>query len=117
MIDNKTIQELYKKFNRRPSSPVDLDIELLFLYLMDNHNFYIDDNGNLVIGSIAPSSPFHSIPLAHIHKIVEFEDEIALVLHSSIIFLNKNNSKVHIHIRTHKPTLLDKIRGHCGNDD
>ena len=108
MIDNKTIQELYKKFNRRPSSPE---------YLMDNHNFYIDDNGNLVIGSIAPSSPFHSIPLAHIHKIVEFEDEIALVLHSSIIFLNKNNSKVHIHIRTHKPTLLDKIRGHCGNDD
>jgi len=112
MINNQVIQELYKKYNKRPESPDELDIELLFIYLMDNHNFHIDDDGNLVIGSIAPNSPFHSIPLSHIHKIVEFENEISLVLHSSIIFLNKNDSKVHIHIRTGKPSLWDKIRYH-----
>lgn len=111
MINSKVIQELYKKFPKRPSSPDELDIDLLFMYLMDNHEFYIDDNGNLVINSIAATSPFHSIPLTHIHKIVEFDDKIALVLHSSIIFLDKNDSKVHIHIRAQKPSLWNKLRG------
>lgn len=113
MINNQVIQELYKKFPKRPSSPDELDIDLLFMYLMDSHDFYIDDDGNLVIQSIAPTSPFHSIPLTHIHKIVEFDDKIALVLHSSIVFLDKNDPKVHIHIRTQKPSLWNKLRGLC----
>lgn len=113
MINNQVIQELYKKFPKRPSSPDELDIDLLFMYLMDSHDFYIDDDGNLVIQSIAPTSPFHSIPLTNIHKIVEFDDKIALVLHSSIVFLDKNDPKVHIHIRTQKPSLWSKLRGRC----
>lgn len=111
MINNQVIQELYHKFPKRPASPNELDIDLMFMHLMDNHDFYIDDDGNLIINSIAPSSPFHTIPLTHIHKIVDFENKVALVLHSSIIFLDKNDSKVHIHIRTQKQSLWDKIRG------
>lgn len=111
MINNQVIQELYHKFTKRPASPDELDIDLMFMHLMDNHDFYIDDDGNLIINSIAPSSPFHTIPLTHIHKIVDFENKVALVLHSSIIFLDKNDSKVHIHIRTQKQSLWDKIRG------
>lgn len=116
MINNQVIQELYNKFPKRPASPDELDIELMFMHLMDHHDFYIDNDGNLVINSIAPSSPFHCIPLTHIHKIVDFEDKVALVLHSSIIFLDKNDSKVHIHIRTRKQSLWDKIRGRAADD-
>ena len=110
MINKEVIQELYDKFPKRPASPDELDIDLLFMYLMDNHDFYIDDDGNLVINSIAPNSPFPSIPLSHIHKIVDFENSIARVLHSAIVFLNKNDSKVNIHIRTSKPSLWNRIR-------
>ncbi|MDE7025724.1 MAG: hypothetical protein K2O88_07575 [Paramuribaculum sp.] len=115
MISNKAIQELYSRFPKRPASPDELDIDLMFIHLMDNHDFYIDDDGNLVINSITSTSPFHTIPLIHIHKIVEFEDKIALVLHSSIIFLDKHDSQVHVHIRTQKPSFLDKLR--YRNDD
>lgn len=111
MITEKVIDSLYKQYNKRPSSPDELDISLLFENLIASHDIAIDDEANLVINSIPPESPFHRIPLQNIHAIVEFEYKIAIVLHSSIIFLNKDDSRTHIHIRQPRRSLLDKILG------
>ncbi len=92
---------------------------LLFDSAGENHNISVDfdDNMNaeLIIGSIDPKSPFHRMPMSHIHAIVPFEDWVAIVLHSSIIFLNKKDSRVSIHIRPLKETLMDKIRRGLGS--
>ena len=111
MITEKVINSLYKTYKNRPESPDELDICLLFEQLIDHHDIQIDDHGNLIINSMPAGAPFHKIALSRIHAIVEFEHKIAIVLHSSIIFLNKKDDKSHIHIRQTKASLLDKIFG------
>ena len=109
MITEKVIKDLYKTYKKRPASADELDIGLLFEHLIDNHDFSIDDEAHLIINSFPTDSPFHRIALNHIHAIVEFEHKIAIVLHSSIIFLNKNDSRTYIHIRQRKPGIIDRI--------
>ena len=113
MITRKVIQTLYKKYRKLPASPDCLDIPLLFDSASAHHNVMIDMDGpvdTLVIRSIDPDSPFHSIPLDRIHAIVPFEEWIAIVLHSSIIFLNRKSSKVSVHVRTEAPSLWERIK-------
>lgn len=89
-----------------------LNMALLFDCATEFHGVYVDPDTNaLVISSIDPASPFHSIPLRHIHAIVPFEEWVAIVLHSSIIFLNKKNSKVAVDIKALKPSFMDRLRG------
>lgn len=114
MITKKVIEELYRTYNKRPDSPFDLNLSLLFEHAVDTHGINLDEE-KIEIGSIAPDSIFHSINLNHIHEIVEFENAIAIVLHSSIIFLNKHDNKSYIHIRTDKPGLWSRIRSHITN--
>lgn len=109
MITQKVIDQLYKTYHKPPRSADDLDIDLLFTHLFEFHDIAIDDNANLVINSMPENSPFRIIPLSHIHAIVEFENKIGIVLHSSIIFLNKNDARTNVHIRMPRQSLLDKI--------
>ena len=113
MITRQVISDLYKKYRKLPEGPDFLDMPLLFDYASTHHNVTIDMDGpvdTLVIRSIAPESPFHRIPLERIHAIVPFEEWVAIVLHSSIIFLNRKSSKVSVHIRTPEPTVMDRVR-------
>ncbi len=111
MITKKVIDTLYKKYSQLPKSPDCLDFVLLFDCVVENHNISIDlENDVMQIGSIDSASPFHRIPLRRIHAIVSFEEWVAVVLHSSIIFLNKKSNKVSIHIKEPKLTLWDRIQ-------
>lgn len=112
MITKKVIQTLYKKYRKLPESPDYLDMPLLFDYAAEHHNITIDMDGPvdaLVIRSIDPDSPFHRIPLERIHAIVPFEEWVAIVLHSSIIFLNRRSSRVSVHVKTMEPSLFDRV--------
>ena len=111
MVTKKVIQTLYKQFDKPPKTTDELNIALLFDYAIDNHGICIDEE-KLYIGSVDPKSPFAAIPLRHINEIVEFETCIAIVLRQSIIFLNKDNSEVYIHLRIDEdnPSLWDRIK-------
>lgn len=113
MITEKVINQLYKTYRNRPESPDELDIALLFETLFEHHDIAVDDEAHLIINSVPASSPFHRIALSRIHAIVEFEHKVAIVLHSSIIFLNKNNSGTHIHIRMERPNVIQRILNRC----
>lgn len=112
MITEKVINQLYKTYNKRPSSPDELDIALLFESLIEHHDIAVDDEAHLIINSVPASSPFHRIALSRIHAIVEFENKVAIVLHSSIIFLNKNNSGTNVHIRMERPNIIQRMLHH-----
>lgn len=118
MITGQVIDTLYKKYKKRPSSTDDLDISVLFDNdIAEIHNLTISPEDKLVIGSIDPVSPFHKIPMRNIHAIVEFEKWIAVVLHSSIIFLNKKEPKVTLNIKPIRPSFMDKIREKFTRDE
>ncbi len=111
MVTKKVIQTLYKQFNKPPRSTDELNISLLFDFALENHGIFIDED-NLYIGSVDPSSPFATVPLDRIHEIVEFESCLAIILPRAIIFLNKNNSEVYIHLRLdeERPSIWDRIK-------
>lgn len=109
MIDNKTIETIYKKFSNRPASLDELNIPLLFEAAHDDHAIEIKGH-DLIINSLDSWSPFHTIDLHRVHAILDFDRYVAVVLHSSIIFISKHNDQVHIHIKDIKPSLADRMR-------
>lgn len=109
MITKQVIESIYKKYRRRPKSVDILNVGLLFDPSLEKQNIEIDDS-KVVIGSLPADSPFHEIPLERIHAILDFDLHVAIVLHSSIIFLRKNSDKVDVHINFKGPSLLDRVR-------
>lgn len=98
MVNKEVIKTLYRNYSRPPKDTDELNIGLLFDYALDNHGIFVDEN-SLYIGSVDPRSPFATIPLRNINAIIEFEKQIAIVLHSAIVFLHKEKSDVNIHLK------------------
>ncbi|MDE6268341.1 MAG: hypothetical protein K2M04_04600 [Muribaculaceae bacterium] len=109
MITKAVIDALYKKFSKRPASIYDLNIPLLFESIDPSHAIEIDGD-ELIINSIAPSNPFHSVNLNNVNAIIEFEETVAIVMHSSIIFLSRNNNDVSLHFKPIRTSFIDKMR-------
>ena len=109
MIQKKAIDSIYKKFRKRPASPDELDIPLLFEKVPVEAGIEIDGE-NLVLNSVDSNSPFHKIPVSHIHAILDFDEAVAIVLHSSIIFISKEDGSVSVHLKEIGLTLLDRVR-------
>lgn len=109
MVTKQLIQQIYKLYKRPPASPDELNLGLLFNFALENHGIIIDEN-DLFIGSVDPKSPFATIPLRHIHEILEFENTIGIVLRNSIIFLNKHNSDVNVHLRMDEPSMWSRLK-------
>lgn len=108
MITQKTIKSIYRKYSRKPANVDELNISLLFEKNLENHGIEIKDD-TIVINSVEQLSPFREIPIERIHAIIGFDLHVAIVLHSSIIFLRKDSDKVDIDLKILKPTLLDFI--------
>ncbi len=110
MINNKIIETIYKKYSKLPASIDELNIPLLFEAISDEHA--IDIKGHdLIINGLDSWSPFHTIDLNRVHAILDFENYVAIVMHSSIVFIGKSNNEVHVHIKALKPSLIDRMRG------
>ncbi|MDE5953703.1 MAG: hypothetical protein K2G72_03370 [Duncaniella sp.] len=109
MVTKQVIEKIYKLYKRPPASPDELNLGLLFTHALENHGIVIDEN-DLYIGSVDPKSPFAAIPLRHIHEILEFETCLAIVLRNSMIFLNKHNSDVNVHLRMEEPSVWSRLK-------
>lgn len=110
MITKEVIEQIYKQFSKKPKSPEDLDLGLLFERTGIEHDILMDpDTNELVISSIDEDSPFHSIPIRNIYAIVPFEEWTAIVLHSSIVFLNNKKPITSIHLRPHQTSIWDRL--------
>lgn len=110
MIDKTVIEQIYKQFAKRPRSKKDIDLGLLFERTGIEHDLNLDpDTNELIVMSIPEDSPFHRLSIDNIMGIVPFEEWTAIVLHSSIVFLNNLEPKVSINLRPHKESIWEKI--------
>lgn len=109
MIGREAIKEVYKKYRKKPKSVDDLEVRLLFDSIAEVHNLEIVDE-KIVIGSIDEKSLFHKISLKRVYGIVNFEETVAIVLHSSILFLNKLEPQVSIHLKPQPKTFWQKVK-------
>ncbi|MDE6438962.1 MAG: hypothetical protein K2L62_04840 [Muribaculaceae bacterium] len=110
MIQKKVIDTIYRKFRNRPASPDELNIPLLFEQLPEETQIEVDGT-DLVINSVDAMSPFHRIPVSHIHAIIEFDEAVAIVLHSAIVFLSKDTGAMSVHLKDMKLGIIDRLRG------
>lgn len=102
MITTKVIKELYKRYRRPASSREELGMELLLEQVGRCHGLSVDNDGAneiLTINSVSAASPFHSIPIGHVCAVVPFDEWVAIVLPSSIIFLCRENDDVRINLK------------------
>ncbi|MCC8117436.1 MAG: hypothetical protein LIP09_01625 [Bacteroidales bacterium] len=112
MITNEVIAAIYKKYDKRPKSIDCLNLALLFEKAGIMHDIMIEpETSTMTIGSILPDSPFHEISLKNVFAIVPFEEWTAIVMHSSIIFLNHKKPISSIHIKQPSLSLWDRIKG------
>lgn len=110
MITKEVIDTIYKQYSKKPKKPDELDFGMLFEKTGLEHDIMIDPETNeLTIGSIPEDSPFHSLPLTNIHAFVPFEEWTAIVLHSSIVFLNNKKPMTSIHLNVPKKSFWQKI--------
>lgn len=113
MVTKKVIRSLYRQFDRPPKSIDELNLGLLFDYAVENHGIFLDET-HLYIGSVDPKSPFAMLPLKRIHEIVEFDKVIAIILPAAILFLNKEDSDVNVHLRMDseedRVSVWDRVR-------
>ncbi len=108
MITNKVVKELYKTYRNRVKSVDELNLQLLSGEVADVHQLEIKD-GRLFIGSLG-ASPFSALSLSRIHAIENFENDIAIVLHSSILFLDKKTPAVKVNVKMKRPSFWQMLR-------
>lgn len=113
MITKEVINAIYKQYSKKPKSPDYLDFALLFDKAGIQHDILIDpETEEMTIASIAEDSPFHAIPLRNIYAIIPFEEWTAIVMHSSIVFLNVKKPVTSIHIKAQEASFWDKLLRH-----
>lgn len=106
--NDKLIQSLYKRFNRRNASLDERRLDLLCDNIVDQHGLELNDD-SIVFTAMPNGAALRSIRLDHIRGVAEVGELLAIVLHSSIIFFNRQTLQTSVHI---KPAgLLDRLRG------
>lgn len=109
MIKPEVIKGLYTKYPEPVKDKNNLNLELFKNDLLKHHAISITDN-SLIINTVDDDSPFKEIPLRNITGIEEFDKHVAIILRNSILFLNKENNDIHVHINFKKPSILDRLR-------
>ena len=75
------------------------------------------DTASLIIHSLGERSPFYKLLLSRIYAIVPFEEWVAIVMHSSVIFLNRTSAKVSVHIKPPRLSFIDKVKMSLSKDE
>lgn len=109
MIKPEIIKGLYKKHLHTFNEKKELDFKLLLSEIMKHHSIEITEN-DFILNSVQKNSPFHEIPLRNILGIEILESHIAIVLRNSIIFLNKENTDIHVHINIERPSFWQRLK-------
>lgn len=77
--------------------------------LMPLHKIELTDK-NIVIGALDEDNPFKVIPLDRIYGVELFDRNVAIILRACILFLNKENPNINVHIKPHRISLWMRIK-------
>lgn len=113
MITKEIVKELYRRYPKRVESIDYLNMTALFSGVDEVHGIKIVEQ-KLEIGSIDERSPFKRLNLRFIHGIESLDNEVAIVLGTSIVFLSKREPEVKVHLPIKKEPfwrrMLQKLK-------
>lgn len=108
MINATVINNIYKVYKKSPKDISKLGLDIMKDTLSKFHTFN-EEVGFLILEDMSEESPFRKIPIQRIYGIVHFDKNVALVLPNCILFFNKEDSGVNIHINVPRLTIWQKI--------
>lgn len=109
-VTESVILELYKRFSKRPATLDARNLCLLADFIVEDKGVSLEED-SLVFTETPPGSPFREIPFENVHGVADLSNLLAIVLHSSIIFLNKKTLQTSVHIKRLSPfkRLISKV--------
>lgn len=112
MVDEKVIQEIYKKYGKPPKKEADLRLDYFLPMLSEYHNLE-SDGFEIVLKDVDEYNPFRRFLIRSLNAVLEFDKLIAFVFRTHILFMGKEDKQLHVHIKPEKkPSFFDKIFGH-----
>lgn len=111
MIDEKVIQEIYKKYRKPHKNAEDLRLDY-FLPMLGEHHAIENDGFEIVLKDVDEYNPFRRFLIRSLNAVLEFDKLIAFVFKGHILFMGKEDNQLHVHIKPDKqPSIFDRIFG------
>lgn len=109
MVDEKVIQEIYKKFRKPHKKEADLRLDY-FLPMLEAHHAIESDGFEIVLKDVDEYNPFRRFLIRSLNAVLEFDKLIAFVFRSHILFMGKEDNQLHVHIKPEDDkSLLSRI--------
>lgn len=111
MVDEKVIQEIYKNYRKPHKNYADLRLDYFLPILSEHHNIE-NDGFEIVLKDVEEFNPFRRFLIRSLNAVLEFDKLIAFVFRTHILFISKEDNKLHVHIKPEKKqTLFSRIFG------
>ena len=111
MVDERVIQEIYKKYRKPHKNIKDLRLDY-FIPLLEEHHSIENDGFEIVLKDVDEFNPFRRFLIHSLNAVLEFDKLIAFVFRTHILFMGKEDNQMHVHIKPEdKPSLFGRIFG------
>ena len=111
MVDEKVIQEIYKKFRKPHKNREDLHLDY-FLPMLEEHHAIESDGFEIVLKDVEEFNPFRRFLIRSLNAVLEFDKLIAFVFRTHILFMGKEDNQLHVHIKPEeKPSIFGRLFG------
>lgn len=102
MVDEKVIQEIYKKFRKPHKNYEDLRLDY-FLPMLQEHHTIENDGFEIILKDVDEYNPFRRFLIRSLNAVLEFDKLIAFVFKNHILFIGKEDNQLHVHIKPEEP--------------
>ncbi len=111
MITDKVIKEIYKTFSRPVKNTDELNLESHLATLSQFHKLR-RDGIEVLVDDLEPFDPFHRFLVRNLCGILEFDNWVAFVFPTHILFFSKKDKQMQVHLKPEsKRSIFDRIFG------
>ncbi len=112
MINQKVINEIYKKYSKPPKKVEDLQVPYFLDLLSKFHNLKLsNDQEEIIIEDLDNMNPFKRFLIRRMTGILEFERMVAFAFDNHIIFFEKDSPDMRVHFKPEKQSFFKRIFG------
>ena len=111
MVDEKVIQEIYKKYRKPHKNDADLRLDY-FLPILGQHHAIENDGFEIVLKDVDEYNHFRRFLIRSLNAVLEFDKLRAFVFKTHILFMGKEDNQLHVHIKPEdNASLFSRIFG------
>lgn len=112
MVNQKVLNEIYKKYSKPPKDREDLQLDYFLELLSAHHNLRLSPDGEeIVIEDLDDFSPFKRFLVRRLTTILEFQRMVAFAFDDHIVLMHKDSSDMSIHFKPVKQGFFNRLFG------